>query len=36
VFAVGEERYLCIVMNSSYDGKFEDTQKLFNVCAGAE
>ena len=35
VFTVQDERYLCIVMNSSYDGKFTDTQKLYEVCAGA-
>ena len=32
VFAVEDERYLCVVMNSSYDGKFIDTQKLFEIC----
>ena len=36
VFTVQEEQYLCIVMNSSYYGKFTDTQKLFEVCAAAE
>ena len=36
VFAVQDERYLCIVMKSSYDGKFIDTQKLFEVCEDAE
>ena len=36
VFTVQDERYLCIVMNSSYYGKFTDTQSLFNVCAAAE
>ncbi len=36
VFSVQDERYLCIVMNSSYYGKFTDTQKLFDVCAAAE
>ena len=36
VFTVGAENYLCIVMKSSYDGKFLDTQKLFEVCAAAE
>lgn len=35
VFTVGNERYLCIVMNSSYYGKFTDTQKLYEVCAGS-
>ncbi|MBQ6233159.1 MAG: VanZ family protein [Clostridia bacterium] len=35
VFTVREERYICIVMNSSYDGKFTDTQSLYEVCAGA-
>ncbi len=33
VFSIGGERYLCIVMNSSYYGKFTDTQKLYEVCA---
>lgn len=33
VFTIEDERYICIVMNSSYDGKFRDTQKLFEVCA---
>lgn len=36
VFEVWGERYLCVVMNSSYDGKFTDTQKLFDVCVRAE
>ena len=36
VFTVGEERYLCIVMNSSYYGKFIDTQLLYDMCAEAE
>ncbi len=36
VFTVQEERYLCVVMNSSYYGKFTDTQLLFDVCAAAE
>ena len=36
VFTVQDEQYLCIVMNSSYYGKFTDTQKLFEVCAAAE
>ena len=36
VFTVQEERYLCVVMHSSYYGKFTDTQKLFEVCAAAE
>ena len=35
VFTVDGEQYLCIVMNSSYYGKFTDTQTLFDVCAGA-
>jgi len=35
VFSIGDERYLCIVMNSSYYGKFMDTQALFEMCAGA-
>ena len=35
VFTVSGEEYLCIVMNSSYYGKFIDTQALFEVCAGA-
>ena len=35
VFTIGEDRYLCIVMNSSYYGKFTDTQRLYEVCAGA-
>ncbi len=36
VFTVQDERYLCVVMNSSYYGKFTDTQKLFDVCAAAK
>ena len=36
VFTVNGERYLCVVMHSSYYGKFTDTQTLFDVCAGAE
>ena len=36
VFDAGGEEYLCIVMNSSYYGKFTDTQALFEVCAAAE
>ena len=36
VFSTGGEEYLCIVMNSSYYGKFTDTQALFEVCAAAE
>ena len=35
VFTVADERYLCIVMNSSYYGKFTDTQKLYELCAKA-
>lgn len=35
VFTVDGEQYLCVVMNSSYYGKFTDTQTLFDVCAGA-
>lgn len=35
VFTIGNERYLCIVMHSSYDGKFTDTQALYDVCAEA-
>ena len=33
VFTVRDERYLCVVMNSSYYGKFLDTQKLYELCA---
>lgn len=33
VFTVGTERYLCIVMHSSYYGKFTDTQALYEMCA---
>lgn len=33
VFTVGTERYLCIVMHSSYYGKFSDTQALYEMCA---
>ena len=33
VFTIGDESYLCIVMNSSYYGKFTDTQHLYDVCA---
>ena len=36
VFTVEGDRYLCVVMNSSYYGKFTDTQTLFDVCAAAE
>ena len=36
VFTVEDERYLCIVMNSSYYGKFTDTQKLYEICAKAQ
>ncbi|MBR5109406.1 MAG: VanZ family protein [Clostridia bacterium] len=36
VFTVAEERYLCIVMNSSYYGKFTDTQKLYELCVKAQ
>ena len=36
VFTVQDEQYLCVVMNSSYYGKFTDTQALYNVCAAAE
>ena len=35
VFTVGDYRYLSIVMNSSYDGKFRDTQALYDLCAEA-
>ncbi|MBR3020617.1 MAG: VanZ family protein [Clostridia bacterium] len=35
-FTVEDERYLCIVMNSSYYGKFTDTQKLYELCANAQ
>ena len=35
VFSIEDERYLCIVMNSSYYGKFTDTQKLYELCAKA-
>ena len=34
LFTVGGERYISIVMNSSYYGKFTDTQKLYDLCAG--
>ena len=33
VFTVDGDRYICIVMNSSYYGKFEDTQKLYDAVA---
>ena len=36
IFNVEDERYLCIVMNSSYYGKFTDTQKLYELCAKAQ
>ena len=36
VFTVEGERYLCVVMNSSYDGRFTDTQKLYELCAAAQ
>ena len=36
VFTVAEEHYLCIVMNSSYYGKFTDTQKLYELCVNAQ
>ena len=35
LFSVGDERFIAIVMNSSYDGKFTDTQKLYDICAQA-
>jgi hypothetical protein len=35
VFSIQNERYLCIVMNSSYYGKFTDTQTLYEMCAEA-
>ena len=35
VFTVCGEKYICIVMNSSYYGKFTDTQKLYEICARA-
>ena len=35
VFTVEGGTYICIVMKSSYYGKFTDTQKLYEVCAGA-
>ena len=35
VFTIGEEHFLCIVMNSSYYGKFTDTQRLYDMCAAA-
>jgi D-alanyl-D-alanine carboxypeptidase len=35
VFSIQNERYLCIVMNSSYYGKFSDTQTLYEMCAEA-
>lgn len=35
VFTIQGERYLCIVMNSSYYGKFTDTQRLYDICAAA-
>ena len=36
VFTIGDERFIAIVMNSSYDGKFTDTQKLYDLCAQAK
>ena len=36
VFTVGDYRYLCVVMHSSYDGKFRDTQALYDVCVEAK
>lgn len=35
VFTVEGETYICIVMKSSYYGKFTDTQKLYEICAEA-
>ena len=35
LFTIDGERYLCVVMNSSYYGKFTDTQKLYDICAAA-
>ena len=32
-FAVQGEQFIGIVMNSSYYGKFTDTQRLYEVCA---
>ena len=33
VFTIEGDRYLCVVMKSSYYGKFTDTQKLYEMCA---
>jgi len=35
VFTIQGERYLCVVMHSSYYGKFTDTQMLYDMCADA-
>ena len=34
-FTIGGEQYICIVMHSSYYGKFTDTQRLYDICAEA-
>ena len=36
VFNIQGDVYLCVVMNSSYDGKFTDTQKLYDICRNAQ
>ena len=36
VFTVGSERFICIVMNSSYYGKFTDTQALYDMVCNAQ
>ena len=36
LFSVGDERFIAIVMNSSYDGRFTDTQKRYDICAQAK
>lgn len=35
LFTIEHDRYLCVVMKSSYYGKFTDTQKLYEACAAA-
>lgn len=35
IFTIGDEHFLCIVMNSSYYGKFTDTQMLYDMCVAA-
>ena len=33
-FIIQGEEYICIVMKSSRDGRYTDTQKLYDLCSG--